>query len=100
MAVRKRAKNAFKRRGHDGFLQRLRPGLITGASDDDLWHIQSGRRAARIRHRVLAQIFFKYERYVAILKWLTLALFAYVIALFMVKVPWNEALAGLLIPKI
>jgi Mn2+/Fe2+ NRAMP family transporter len=49
---------------------------------------------------VLAQIFFKYERYVAILKWLTLVLLAYVIALFMVKVPWNEALAGLLIPKI
>ena len=49
---------------------------------------------------VLAQIFFKYERYVAILKWLTLVLFAYVIALFMVKVPWGEALAGLLIPKI
>jgi Mn2+/Fe2+ NRAMP family transporter len=49
---------------------------------------------------VLAQIFFKYERYVAILKWLTLELFAYVIALFMVKVPWVEALAGLFIPKI
>jgi Natural resistance-associated macrophage protein len=49
---------------------------------------------------VLAQIFFKYERYVAILKWLTLVLFAYVIALFMVKVPWGEALAGLFIPKI
>jgi Mn2+/Fe2+ NRAMP family transporter len=43
---------------------------------------------------VLAQIFFKYERYVAILKWLTLVLFAYIIALFMVKVLWNEALRG------
>jgi Mn2+/Fe2+ NRAMP family transporter len=49
---------------------------------------------------VLAQIFFKYERYVAILKWLTLVLFAYVIALFMVRVPWDEAPAGLFIPKI
>jgi hypothetical protein len=49
---------------------------------------------------VLAQVFFKYERYVAILKWLTLVLFAYVIALFTVEVPWGEALAGLLIPKI
>jgi NRAMP (natural resistance-associated macrophage protein)-like metal ion transporter len=49
---------------------------------------------------VLAQIFFKYEGYVAILKWLTLVLFAYVIALFTAKVPWGEALTGLLIPKI
>ena len=49
---------------------------------------------------VIAQIFFKYERYVSILKWLTLVLFAYVIALFLAKVPWDEALKGLLIPKI
>ncbi|MBR0925130.1 MULTISPECIES: Nramp family divalent metal transporter [Bradyrhizobium] len=49
---------------------------------------------------VIAQIFFKYERYVAILKWLTLVLLAYVIALFLAKVPWGEALKGLLIPKI
>ncbi|WP_152647681.1 Nramp family divalent metal transporter, partial [Rhodopseudomonas palustris] len=49
---------------------------------------------------VLAQVFLNYERYVAILKWLTLVLFAYVIALFVVKVPWDEALAGLFVPKI
>lgn len=49
---------------------------------------------------VLAQIFLDYKRYVAILKWLTLVLFAYVIALAVVKVPWGEALAGLVIPKI
>lgn len=49
---------------------------------------------------VIAQIFFKYERYVSILKWLTLVLLAYVIALFLAKVPWGEALKGLLIPKI
>jgi NRAMP (natural resistance-associated macrophage protein)-like metal ion transporter len=49
---------------------------------------------------VIAQIFFKYERYVAILKWLTLVLLAYVIALFLAKVPWGEALKGLLIPKV
>jgi NRAMP (natural resistance-associated macrophage protein)-like metal ion transporter len=49
---------------------------------------------------VVAQIFFKYERYVSILKWLTLVLFAYVIALFIVKVPWTEALLGLLVPKV
>lgn len=43
---------------------------------------------------VIAQIFFNYERYVSILKWLTLVLFAYVIALFLAKVPWGEALKG------
>jgi NRAMP (natural resistance-associated macrophage protein)-like metal ion transporter len=190
MAVRKRAqKKPSKSEGQDGFLQRLGPGLITGASDDDpsgigtysqagaqlgfdigwtmlityplMAAIQeiSGRIGRVTGHgiagnvcrnypapviwllilllfvantinvaadlgamgdalklliggpgplyvvvfgtvSVLAQIFFRYERYVAILKWLTLVLFAYVIALFMVKVPWNEALAGLLIPKI
>jgi NRAMP (natural resistance-associated macrophage protein)-like metal ion transporter len=49
---------------------------------------------------VLAQIFMEYRRYVAILKWLTLVLFAYVIALAVVKVPWSEALQGLLVPSI
>jgi NRAMP (natural resistance-associated macrophage protein)-like metal ion transporter len=49
---------------------------------------------------VAAQVFLNYKRYVAILKWLTLVLFAYVIALFIVHVPWSEALRGLLIPKI
>jgi NRAMP (natural resistance-associated macrophage protein)-like metal ion transporter len=49
---------------------------------------------------VLAQIFFNYKRYVAILKWLTLCLFAYVIALAVVHVQWTEALRGLVIPRI
>lgn len=49
---------------------------------------------------VLAQIFLEYKRYVAILKWLTLALFAYVITLAVVKVPWAEALRGLLVPSV
>jgi len=49
---------------------------------------------------VLAQIFFDYNRYVALLKWLTLSLFAYVIALAVVKVPWTEALKGVLIPHV
>jgi Mn2+/Fe2+ NRAMP family transporter len=42
----------------------------------------------------------EYRRYVAILKWLTLALFAYVIALAVVKVPWSAAIRGLLVPSI
>jgi Mn2+/Fe2+ NRAMP family transporter len=46
---------------------------------------------------VLAQVFLEYKRYVAILKWLMLVLFAYVVALFVVKEPWLEALKGLLV---
>jgi NRAMP (natural resistance-associated macrophage protein)-like metal ion transporter len=49
---------------------------------------------------VAAQVFLKYKRYVAILKWLTLVLFSYVVALAVVHIPWGEALRGLLIPKI
>jgi len=49
---------------------------------------------------VLAQIFFNYDRYVKVLKWLTLSLFAYVIALAVVKVPWGDALKGILIPHV
>jgi NRAMP (natural resistance-associated macrophage protein)-like metal ion transporter len=49
---------------------------------------------------VLAQVFFDYRLYISVLKWLTLCLFAYVLALATVHVPWGEALRGLLIPKI
>ena len=49
---------------------------------------------------VAAQIFLDYARYVAVLKWLTLSLFAYVAALAVAHVSWGEALAGLLIPRV
>ncbi|KRR20318.1 NRAMP family divalent metal transporter [Bradyrhizobium retamae] len=48
---------------------------------------------------VAAQIFLDYRRYVLVLKWLTLSLFAYVAALAFAKVSWGEALAGILIPR-
>jgi NRAMP (natural resistance-associated macrophage protein)-like metal ion transporter len=48
---------------------------------------------------VAAQIFFDYDRYVGVLKWLTLSLFAYVAALAVVHVPWREAIEGLLLPR-
>jgi Mn2+/Fe2+ NRAMP family transporter len=44
------------------------------------------------------QVFIEYNRYVFVLKWLTLALFAYVGTLAVVKIPWTEALYGLFIP--
>jgi NRAMP (natural resistance-associated macrophage protein)-like metal ion transporter len=49
---------------------------------------------------VAAQIFLDYKRYVAVLKWLTLSLFAYVAALAFSHISWSEALAGLLLPKL
>jgi len=49
---------------------------------------------------VVAQIFLDYKRYVWVLRWLTLSLFAYVAALAFAHVSWGEALAGVLIPKI
>jgi len=48
----------------------------------------------------LAQIFLAYKRYVAVLKWLTLALFAYVATLFFVKIDWAALAAGLFAPGI
>ena len=49
---------------------------------------------------VIAQIFVQYARYVRVLKWLSLSLFTYVAALAAVRVPWWEALKGILVPTI
>ena len=48
----------------------------------------------------MAQIFLDYKRYVSVLKWLTLSLFAYVAALAFAHISWGEALAGVLVPRI
>lgn len=45
------------------------------------------------------QIFLQHTRYVAILKWLTLSLFAYFATLCVVHVEWAEFFKGLLLPK-
>ena len=49
---------------------------------------------------VVAQIFLDYNRYVSVLKWLTLSLFAYVAALAFAHVSWREALTGVLVPRL
>lgn len=49
---------------------------------------------------LLLQIFIPYERYVRILKWLTLSLFAYVGTVFAVDVPWHKVIAGTLLPHL
>jgi NRAMP (natural resistance-associated macrophage protein)-like metal ion transporter len=46
------------------------------------------------------QVLIGYSRYVAILKWLSLVLFAYFGTLLMVRIPWNEVAWGLLVPTI
>jgi NRAMP (natural resistance-associated macrophage protein)-like metal ion transporter len=46
------------------------------------------------------QILFQHTRYVAILKWLSLSLLAYVAALYVIHVPWIEFLKGLFWPQL
>ncbi len=47
-----------------------------------------------------AEIWLAYKRYVRLLKWLTTSLLAYVALLFVVDVPWPEALTGALLPRL
>jgi NRAMP (natural resistance-associated macrophage protein)-like metal ion transporter len=49
---------------------------------------------------VLLQVFVPYSRYVRILKWLTLALLAYVATIFVVRIPWTEVLMRTFIPQV
>ena len=49
---------------------------------------------------LLLQIFVPYKKYVNLLKWLTLVLFAYVATVFVVRVPWGEALHSTFIPAL
>jgi Mn2+/Fe2+ NRAMP family transporter len=49
---------------------------------------------------VLLQIFFSYARYVRVLKWLTLSLFAYVAVIFSIDLPWMDVVKGALIPTL
>ncbi len=49
---------------------------------------------------LLLQIFIPYQRYVRILKWLTLALLAYVATVFVVKIPWTVVFNGVLFPHL
>jgi NRAMP (natural resistance-associated macrophage protein)-like metal ion transporter len=48
----------------------------------------------------LLEIFLRYSRYVSVLKWLTLSLFAYVATVFVVKVPWGEVGYALIVPSV
>jgi Mn2+/Fe2+ NRAMP family transporter len=49
---------------------------------------------------VLLEVFSRYSRYVSVLKWLTLSLFAYVGVVFVVQVPWGTVVYNLIVPHI
>jgi len=49
---------------------------------------------------VILEAFVRYSRYVSVLKWLTLSLFAYVGAAFVVGLPWSTVARHLMIPHI
>ena len=47
----------------------------------------------------LGQVLLSHTRYVAVLKWLTLSLFAYLATVCVVHVPWRDVLVGLVWPR-
>lgn len=47
---------------------------------------------------VVMEVFLRYTRYVSVLKWLTVSLFAYVATAFVVDMPWRQALVALVVP--
>jgi len=49
---------------------------------------------------LVLEIFISYHTYVRILKWLALALFAYIITALLINVPWQEALTATVIPTV
>jgi NRAMP (natural resistance-associated macrophage protein)-like metal ion transporter len=49
---------------------------------------------------LLLQVFLPFPRYAPLLKFLTLALLAYVAVVFVVEVPWQHVLGAVLVPKI
>jgi NRAMP (natural resistance-associated macrophage protein)-like metal ion transporter len=75
-----------------------------GAMGDALALIVGGRSGIYIVFFALVsltlQVFIPFPRYAPILKWLTLALFAYVGTVLVVHVPLEEALAGALLPQL
>ncbi|MDD5586949.1 MAG: divalent metal cation transporter [Alphaproteobacteria bacterium] len=67
--------------------------LVVGGSNR-LWCLMFGGAC------IALQIFTDYRRYIAILKWLTLSLFAYVVVVLIVDMPWSEVLRGMFVPHI
>jgi NRAMP (natural resistance-associated macrophage protein)-like metal ion transporter len=49
---------------------------------------------------LVLEVMVPYHRYVRVLKWLTLALFAYVATVFVVRIPWGQVLHDTFLPRI
>ena len=49
---------------------------------------------------VALEVFMQYRRYVNVLKWTTIALFAYVVTAFAVEVPWLQVLYNTVVPSL
>lgn len=49
---------------------------------------------------ILLEVFVRYSRYVSVLKWSTISLFAYVITVFIVGVPWRTAILQIALPHL
>ncbi|MEO8303078.1 MAG: Nramp family divalent metal transporter [Betaproteobacteria bacterium] len=49
---------------------------------------------------LLLQVFLPYQRYVGYLKWLTLALLAYVAVVFTISIPWRDVFVGIVWPRV
>lgn len=47
---------------------------------------------------VFLETFLKYKKYAKILKWLSIALFSYIITAFIVNQPWRQVISSLLVP--
>jgi NRAMP (natural resistance-associated macrophage protein)-like metal ion transporter len=73
-----------------------------GAMADALWLLIGGPKFMYVVVFAVGcaatQVFVDYGRYVRVLRWLTLALFAYFGTVLVVKVPWIEAAQGFFIP--
>ena len=79
-------------------------GANLGAMGDAVALLAGGPRLAYVIAFgivcTLMEVFMKYTKYVAVLKWLTVVLFSYIATLFVVHVPWNEVAKGLLVPQL
>jgi NRAMP (natural resistance-associated macrophage protein)-like metal ion transporter len=49
---------------------------------------------------IAMQVYLSYRRFSSIVKWLTLALFAYIVTVFVVRPPWGTVLRHLVLPEI
>jgi NRAMP (natural resistance-associated macrophage protein)-like metal ion transporter len=79
-------------------------GADLGAMGDALRLLVGGPRGLYVilfaAGCTILEIFSSYERYVKILKWMTLSLFAYVATALIVEVPWGEVAYDTIVPQV